>query len=208
MVVPVESKIKFKTILVIFVILFIVGVIILALLSQINREYKSILEIYPSEESFSVTVNKKTLTVKGTAELLLRPGDIKIQVSKSGYDNYEEIFKVQKSSNNKFIIDMRKKNQSINNLSAINGLKSEFIKTQNIVDQAYFDEVGIWAVITTQNKSNTNFAIFVALREGENWVLKYGPIFNPTGLKNRPDLPPIILNTLSGFAIEYFGERG
>jgi hypothetical protein len=174
----------------------------------VNKEYKTTLEIYPSEESFEVLVDNKTFAVAGQKSISLKSGDVKIKVSKLGYDNYDEVLKVQNNDNNKFIIDMRKNDSSINNLNQIEGLKNDFIRSQNIVDLEYINNDGYWGVVTTQNSNNTNFAIFVAKRENNNWVLKYGPIFGPAALKNNTGLPQKVLDVVSGFGIEYFGERG
>ena len=202
------NKSKIKLIISVSIIFIVAITAIFTMSLIVNKEYKTTLEIYPSEESFEVLVDNKTFAVAGQKSISLKSGDVKIKVSKLGYDNYDEVLKVQNNDNNKFIIDMRKNDSSINNLNQIEGLKNDFIRSQNIVDLEYINNDGYWGVVTTQNSNNTNFAIFVAKRENNNWVLKYGPIFGPAALKNNTGLPQKVLDVVSGFGIEYFGERG
>jgi hypothetical protein len=204
----VVNKSKIKLIISVSIIFIVAITAIFTMSLIVNKEYKTTLEIYPSEESFEVLVDNKTFAVAGQKSISLKSGDVKIKVSKLGYDNYDEVLKVQNNDNNKFIIDMRKNDSSINNLNQIEGLKNDFIRSQNIVDLEYINNDGYWGVVTTQNSNNTNFAIFVAKRENNNWVLKYGPIFGPAALKNNTGLPQKVLDVVSGFGIEYFGERG
>lgn len=201
------NKISTKLIISAAVIVFVLLAIVLGVYSFLNQSYKTIIEIFP-EESFEVTLNGKTTLLTKQEDFNLKAGKYTIKVSKKGYDNYSQVINVARNNNNKFIIDMRSSSSSINDLSDINGIKNDFVKNNSVVDVNYIQDTNYWGVVVAQNKISGKFAIIVAERMGGKWILKFGPMFDPSILKTPPSLPKNVLNAVTGNAIEYFGERG
>ena len=201
------NKISTKLIISAAVIVFVLLAIVLGVYSFLNQSYKTIIEIFP-EESFEVTLNGKTTLLTKQEDFNLKAGKYTIKVSKKGYDYYSQVINVARNNNNKFIIDMRSSSSSINDLSDINGIKNDFVKNNSVVDVNYIQDTNYWGVVVAQNKISGKFAIIVAERMGGKWLLKFGPMFDPSILKTPPSLPKNVLNAVTGNAIEYFGERG
>jgi hypothetical protein len=201
----VENNLKNK--LLISIIIFFLSVLLGILVYVYSvSEFKTSIEITPTE-NFDTKIGNKTVKIIGRENTNLRAGKVTIQIRKIGYDNYKQIFDIKRNNNNLIKIDMRPYKQQLDTISSIKGLDDTYKDNYNIVDTNYIEDNGTWAVVVLQNKSNKSFAIAGLKREGREWNVVFGPIINPSSLKNKQTIPESVINWISSNSIEYFGER-